>query len=111
VIYADILFISFLAAVLVKYTLSTLHVVFFCATGLNNQEYLYPSGRFSFRLFHAGIMQLRILFIRCSPLRMEILQDIVQKLQKEKGQRVIEVTLILDVKGTVPRDFSLQVFS
>jgi hypothetical protein len=34
----------------------------------------------------------------------------VQKLQKEKGQRVMEVTPILDVNGTVPRDFSLQVF-
>jgi hypothetical protein len=31
-IYADILVSSFLAAVLVKYTLSTLHVVFICAT-------------------------------------------------------------------------------
>jgi hypothetical protein len=32
VIYADILYSSFLAAVLVKYTLSTLQVVFICAT-------------------------------------------------------------------------------
>ena len=35
---------------------------------------------------------------RNSPLRMEILQDRVQKLQKEKGQRVQVVTLQSDVK-------------
>lgn len=44
-------------------------------------------------------LQQKFLFVnRSSPLRMEILQDRVQKLQKENGQRVMEVTLILDVK-------------
>jgi hypothetical protein len=35
---------------------------------------------------------------RNSPLRMEILQGRVQKLQKERGQQIKEVTLNLDVK-------------
>jgi hypothetical protein len=35
---------------------------------------------------------------RNSPLRMEIRQDLVQKLQKERGQQIKEVTLNLDIK-------------
>jgi hypothetical protein len=41
----------------------------------------------------------RFLFMnRNSGLRLEILKDRVQKLQKEKGERIMEVTLILDCK-------------
>jgi hypothetical protein len=52
VIYADILFSLSRAAVLVKYTLSTLHVVFICATNLYlfSVTFVYWSG---FYLYNA----------------------------------------------------------
>jgi hypothetical protein len=55
VIYADILFSSFLAPMLVKYTLNTLHVVFICATvrylslkpDMDREVHSHPNSRIS----------------------------------------------------------------
>jgi hypothetical protein len=47
-LYADILFSSFLAAVLVKYTLSTLHVVFICATNCSLFTFMFKAQNFMF---------------------------------------------------------------
>jgi hypothetical protein len=55
VIYADIRVSSFLAVVLVKYTLSTLHIVFICATAFSFHLRLKISS--GHLIFKAGILE------------------------------------------------------